>query len=186
MNDLQVRSACFEIDSASEKYTIISGCAPVSTIGDYTRELISYTRGEGRIFCTADGYEPCHNQAEIVEQVGYDPEADLDNTPHSVFCAHGAGFVVRWDEVDSYKHLEAEVELNASDNIIPKARRIAKQYALNDDELEAIMLREFGPIRRKKYSEPKVFGNSNKEHRPKKKLVSPHKNIIIIDGYNVI
>ncbi|MBP3315893.1 MAG: TetM/TetW/TetO/TetS family tetracycline resistance ribosomal protection protein [Clostridia bacterium] len=186
MTDLQNRSASFEIESAGEKYTTLSGRAPVATIGDYTRELISYTRGEGRMFCTSDGYEPCHDQDEIVAERGYDPEADLENTPHSVFCAHGAGFVVRWDEVDSYKHLDAQIEQDASESIIPKARRIAKQYSLNNDELEAIMLREFGPIKRKKYSEPKVFSADKKEHRPKKKLVSAHKNIIIIDGYNVI
>jgi predicted RNA-binding protein with PIN domain len=94
--------------------------------------------------------------------------------------------VVRWDEVDSYKHLDAQIEQDTSESIIPKARRIAKQYSLNEDELEAIMLREFGPIKRKKYSEPKVFSADKKEHKPKKKLISTHKNIIIIDGYNVI
>jgi predicted RNA-binding protein with PIN domain len=93
---------------------------------------------------------------------------------------------VCWNEVDSYKHLDADISLSDTNTIIPKARRIAKQYSLNDDELEAIMLREFGPIKRKKYSEPKVFSADKKEHRPKKKQVAPMKNIIIIDGYNVI
>ena len=186
MNDLQNRSAVFEIDEAGENTTVIVGRAPVATLGDYTRELISYTRGEGRIFCTADGYEPCHNQDEIVEQSGYDPEADLENTPHSVFCAHGAGFTVRWDEVDSYKHLDASLSLDSTETIIPRAARIAKQYSLNDDELEAIMIREFGPIKRKKYSEPKVFSADKKESKSKKKGLASHKNIIIIDGYNLI
>ena len=188
MNDLQSRSASFEIESSDGELSTIVGRAPVSTIADYPRELISYTRGNGRIACTADGYEPCHDQADIVAASGYDPEADLENTPHSVFCAHGAGFVVRWDEVDSYKHLDPDLDLNSSESIIPKARRIAKQYSLNSDELEAIMLREFGPIKRKKYSEPKVFSadKDKMEHIPKRKLVSAHKNIIIIDGYNVI
>ena len=185
MTDLQNRSATFEIESADEEFTILSGRAPVSTIGDYTQEIISYTRGAGRLFCTADGYEPCHNQAEIIESVGYDPEADLENTPHSVFCAHGAGFVVRWEEVDSYKHLDADVSLSAVENIIPKAVRVAKQYSLNDDELEAIMLREFGPIKRKKYSEPKVFGNPKAEKKAKKPIKA-QKNLLIIDGYNLI
>ncbi len=186
MSDLQSRSATFEIEGAGETLTVIVGRAPVATLRDYTRELISYTRGEGRIFCTADGYEPCHNQVEIVAEIGYDPESDLENTPHSVFCAHGAGFTVRWDEVDSYKHLDAQISLSSAEAIFPRAKRIAKQYSLNDDELEAIMLREFGPIKRKKYSEPKVFSADKKEQRPRKKAVAPQKNIIIIDGYNVI
>ena len=186
MSDMQTRCAEFEIDSADETMTVICGRAPVATFKDYVRELNSYTRGEGRLFCTSDGYEPCHNQDEIVAEVGYDPEADLQNTPHSVFCAHGAGFLVLWNEVDSYKHLDPEVSLTSAQSIIPRAKRIAKQYSLNDDELEAIMLREFGPIKRKKYSEPKVFGADKKE-RPKKRVsVAPRKNIIIIDGYNLI
>jgi len=186
MTDLQNRCAQFEIASSSEETTLICGRGPVATLGDYTRELIAYTRGEGRLFCTSDGYEPCHDQADIVAQVDYDPTADLENTPHSVFCAHGAGFVVPWNEVDSYKHLEPDVDLSSTERIIPKASRLARQYSLNDDELEAIMMREFGPIKRKKYSEPKIFSADKKEHRPKKKSVSAHKNITIIDGYNLI
>ena len=186
MADLQTRSAEFEIESSSEDFTLICGRAPVATLGDYTRELISYTRGEGRLFCTPDGYDPCHNEAQIVALAAYDPEADLDNSPHSVFCAHGAGFVVRWDEVDSYKHLDPDVSLSSVQSIIPKAKRIAKQYSLNDDELEEIMLREFGPIKRKKYSEPKVFSADKKDARHQKKKITPQKNITIIDGYNLI
>ena len=94
MSDLQVRFADFEPEDSDGERTVICGRAPVSTLHDYPREVIAYTHGEGRLFCTSDGYEPCHNEEEIVANVGYDPEGDLDNPPHSVFCAHGAGFTV--------------------------------------------------------------------------------------------
>ena len=185
MSDLQTRSAEFEVDSSNEDFTLILGRAPVSKLHDYTKEVISYTRGNGRLSCTSDGYEPCHNSEEIISAVGYDPEADLQNPPHSVFCANGAGFVVPWNEVDDYKHLNIEFKEDSSIPIIPKASVISRKYSLSEEELEAIMLREFGPIRRKRYSEPKVISTDKKE-KPKKKATVSQKNMTIIDGYNLI
>ena len=186
-SDLQARSASFEIESTDGNLSVITGRAPVATLHDYTREVISYTRGEGRLFCTADGYEPCHNTDEIVASVGYDPTADLENTPHSVFCAHGAGFVVPWQEVDGYKHLEAEVSLSKNnETIIPKPASLARKYSISDDELEAIMLREFGPIRRKKYSEPKSISAPKADKALKVKSIKPQRRLVILDGYNLI
>ena len=187
MTDLQNKGAQFEIEASDEEMTVLCGRAPVSELHDYTKELIAYTRGQGRLFCTSDGYDPCHNQSEIVSAVGYDPEADLDNSPHSVFCAHGAGFVVPWNEVDQYKHLDASISLPKSgETIIPKAASLAKKYQLSDDDLEAIMMREFGPIRRKRYSEPKIVAGDSKEKRKKIKETPPLKKMVIIDGYNLI
>ena len=185
MNDLQARSATYAQESATEEIAVITGRGPVSTLHDYTREVIAYTRGTGRLFCTSDGYEPCHNAEEIIESVGYDPEADLENTPHSVFCAHGAGVVVPWQEVDAHKHLDAGISLSQSVTVMPKARTLAKKYELSDEDLEAIMLREFGPIRRKKYTEPKITIASGKAPRKPKAIKVP-KNLLIVDGYNLI
>ena len=138
MSDLQARFAEFEIENSDSERSSICGRGPVSTLNDYTKEVISYTRGEGRLFCTSDGYEPCHNQDEIVEACAYDPEADLDNPPHSVFCAHGAGFTVHWSEVDNYKHLESNFSVSSSNEaIIPKASTLARKYSISDEELEA-------------------------------------------------
>ena len=186
MSDLQMRSATFEIESASEGFSTICGRGPVSTLHDYTREVISFTRGRGRLFCTFDGYEACHNADEIIASVGYDPEADLDNTPHSVFCAHGAGFVLPWQEVDSYKHLDAGISLTSSEVIIPRVTSLARKYRISDKELEAIMLRATGPIKRPKYSEPKVNSADNNKKKPKIKPQAPRKNMVIVDGYNLI
>ena len=185
MNDLQARSALFEVESSNEELTEIVGRGPVSTLHDYAREVIAYTRGAGRLFCTSDGYEPCHNADEIVAAACYDPEADLENTPHSVFCAHGAGFVVPWQEVDSHKHLDAGISLSQPQTVIPKARTLAKKYELSDEDLEAIMLREFGPIRRKKYTEPKITIANGKVARKPRAVKAP-KNLLILDGYNLI
>ena len=185
MNDLQMRNADFSIEENTETFTTISGRAPVATLHDYVAEVISYTRGEGKLSCISDGYDECHNQEEIVGKCGYDPESDLRNPPHSVFCANGAGYVVNWREVDAMKHIEANISV--SDNVsavIPKTTSLAKKYSLSDEELEAIMLREFGPIRRKKYSEPKVI--SSAKSKPNKKTLIKQESMVIVDGYNLI
>ena len=187
MSDLQMKFAEFEIESSDETLTVILGRAPVSELHDYPRELISYTRGGGRLYCTPDGYDPCHEQEKIVASVSYDPVADLDNTPHSVFCAHGVGFVVPWNKVDDYKHLDANISLEpGAETILPKATGLAKKYQLSDEELEAIMLREFGPIKRRRYSEPKIHSSDNAQKHKQKKPPAPQKRMVIVDGYNVI
>lgn len=187
MSDLQARFADFELDGSDTERTAICGRAPVATLYDYTRDVIAYTRGEGRLFCTSDGYEPCHNQDEIVSCVGYDPEGDLENPPHSVFCAHGAGFTVHWSEVDSYKHLDANVKISdSSDTIIPRASTLARRYSISDEELEAIMLRIYGPIKRRRYSEPKSISENKKDKPHKSKVIRSQRNMVIVDGYNLI
>ena len=186
MSDLQTRYATFEIENATDERTFIVGRAPVATLHDYPRELISYTRGQGHISCTSDGYEPCHNQEEVVASANYDPAADLENTPHSVFCEHGAGVVVPWNEVENWKHLEANVSITESAaNILPTPRKLANKYQLSDDEIEALMLRSFGPIRRKQYSEKRVNAAKEEKKRTHKKS-TPQKHMVIVDGYNVI
>ena len=186
MSDLQTRFAEFELENSDTEHTSICGRAPVSTLYDYTKEVIAYTRGEGRLFCTTDGYEPCHDQDNVVAQIGYDPESDLNNPPHSVFCAHGAGFTVHWSEVDSYKHLEVDIKESSAVATIPKASALARKYNISDDELEAMMLRLFGPIKRKQYSEPKLVSQGKKEKPARSKAIRSQKNMVIVDGYNLI
>lgn len=186
MNDLQMRYAEFEIENNSRDIALICGRAPVSTLHDYVAEVISYTRGEGKLTCVADGYDECHNQDEIVEKSGYDPESDLRNPPHSVFCERGSGFVVNWRDVDSMKHIDIDINVNNQvQTVIPKVATLAKKYSLSDEELEAIMFREFGPIRRKKYSEPKIISASGKT-KPSKKIQIKQESMVIVDGYNLI
>ena len=185
MADLQTKSAEFEIETSDGVFTRICGRAPVSELHGYMREVIAFTKGRGRLFCTADGYEPCHNSEQIQSERMYDPEADLENPPHSVFCAQGAGFVVPWQEVEQYKHLDVALTEDAVP-LIPRVSTLVNQYRLSDEELEAIMLREFGPIRRKRYTEPKIIVAGKSEKANKKKEIKPQKKLVIVDGYNVI
>ena len=151
------------------------------------REVISYTHGSGRLFCTSDGYEPCHNAEDVASAAGYDPECDVANPPHSVFCAHGAGFTVHWSEVDSYKHLDVSLkDSNEGKVIIPTATSLARKYNISDEDLEAIMLRTYGPIRRKKYSEPRRVSVDKKDKMRKSNIVCTGRNMVIIDAYNLI
>ncbi len=190
MTDLERCHATFAVESAGEATTTLVGRGPVSTLNEYARELLAYTRGQGRLSYTSDGYEPCHNADEIVTSVGYDPDADTDNPPHSVFCSHGAGVLISWQEVDAHKHLEDAVNLSAppesAGSIIPRAAGIAKQYRLSDEELEAIMLREFGPIKRRRYTEPKVVAAVSHPKAAKPKPPKPARRLTILDGYNLI
>jgi predicted RNA-binding protein with PIN domain len=185
MNDLQMRYAEFAIEENTETFTVICGRAPVATLHDYVAEVISYTRGEGKLTCVSDGYDECHNEGEVIEKFGYDPEGDLRNPPHSVFCEGGAGYVVNWRDVDAKKHIQLDISSNdCVQSVIPKATVLARKYSLSDDELEALMLREFGPIRRKKYSEPKVIA-AGKVKKTKAALIK-QESMVIVDGYNLI
>ncbi len=192
MSDLQNRHADFTLEASTEETATLTGRGPVATLHGYIREVISYTRGQGRMTCISDGYEPCHNADEVVAAAGYDPEADTENTPHSVFCSHGAGVLVPWREVDAHKHLEPNISrpvsntpADAADTVIPRPSGLAKRYSLSDEELEAIMLREFGPIKRRKYTEPKrIAAVPAKAVKPKPP--KPARRLVIVDGYNLI
>ena len=187
ISELQGRAADFEIEETTEDTARISGKAPVATLHDYAAEVLSYTKGQGKITCIPDGYYPCHNSEEIISASAYDPCADLDNTPNSVFCSQGSGFIVPWDKVDEYKHIDIRLSDNSRPVLpIPSKTKLASKYSLSDDDLEAIMLREFGPIRRKKYSEPKINATARSEKHVRKAISEPEKRMLIIDGYNVI
>lgn len=107
MTDIEKLSGNFELPVMENGVAILTGKAPVATMRDYHKEVIAYTKGCGRLFCTLRGYEPCHNAEEVIEQIGYDVERDIEHPTGSVFCAHGAGFVVPWDEVKDYMHVES-------------------------------------------------------------------------------
>jgi predicted RNA-binding protein with PIN domain len=186
MSDLQARSAEFAMEEADGEFTALCGRAPVSALHGYAREVIAYTRGKGKLSCTSDGYEPCENGDEIAARFAYDPEADVENTPHSVFCAGGAGFIVPWQDVDEYKHIDADYVLAPEgQTVVPKPAVIAKKYRIDEDELEKIMLRLFGDGTPRKAAGKRVI-SAPKAEKPKKKAEKPLRHMIIVDGYNVI
>lgn len=156
----------------------IEGIAPVSAMNGYMNDVAAYTQGRGRFGCRVEGYRPCQNAESVIAEIGYDPEADLDNTPDSVFCAHGAGFNVKWDKVPEYMHLESCLkEKKEAEVTAPRYRSMD----IDERELEAIMEREFGHIRRPEYSSP-----VKNEAPAAVNLLSNKKEYLIVDGYNVI
>ena len=165
----------FEAPEAVGTSSTLKGLVPAAELKDYADAVAAYTQGRGRLQLTLHGYLPCHNQGEVVEQTGYDPEADLENTPDSVFCAHGAGFTVKWHQVKDYMHLESGLKEKKSPEII------TRNYQADDRTLEQIMLREFGPQSTTLYRSP--------ANRPatEKLTIKPLKpKYIIVDGYNII
>ena len=111
MSDIQKMQGSFRPPEVDGETAVLTGEAPVSSMRDYQNQVISYTKGRGRMFCSLKGYAPCKNQEEVVQTIGYDAERDLENPTGSVFCAHGAGFVVPWDQVEGYMHLDGGVDL---------------------------------------------------------------------------
>lgn len=200
MTDIQKMYGSFDTPKAEGGISVITGKAPVSTMYDYTKELISYTRGRGKLFCETAGYEECHNADEIIEKVGYDSEADLENPAGSVFCAHGAGFQVKWNEVEQYMHLHPDISVfekeKASDseleslNIEEQKKKAADSRAL-DKELEEIFVKTFGPVKRRLNTDSDRLGYEKKQ-KPEKPYVpkwenkKPVKNYLLVDGYNLL
>lgn len=200
MTDIQKMYGSFDTPKAEGGISVITGKAPVSTMYDYTKELISYTRGQGKLFCETAGYEECHNADEIIEKVGYDSEADLENPAGSVFCAHGAGFQVKWNEVEQYMHLHPDISVfekeKASDseleslNIEEQKKKAADSRAL-DKELEEIFVKTFGPVKRRLNTDSDRLGYEKKQ-KPEKPYVpkwenkKPVKNYLLVDGYNLL
>ena len=117
MADIEKMSGTFELSQQEGESAILTGTAPMSQMQDYTREVASYTKGQGHLFCSLKGYFPCHNAEAVIEERNYDPEQDIEHTPDSVFCAHGAGFIVKWEQVPSYIHEKLNVDyIITSDN----------------------------------------------------------------------
>ena len=190
MNDIQRMEGSFDAPESGTETATLTGFAPVSTMRSYPMEVAGYTRGRGHISLTLDGYRPCHNAQEVIEAVGYEPEHDLDNPADSVFCAHGAGFVVPWSEVRSHMHVDsgwgkvARPEQQAQP--VPQRRAMAYRATLEEDaELLKIFERTYGPIKRDPLA---AFRPVQKRERPdfaaEQWTIAPE--YLLVDGYNII
>ena len=175
ITDIRTMGGEFDSPESVGSNSILKGKVPAAELGDYADVLASYTQGQGRLQIALRGYETCHNQEAVVAAAAYDPVADLENTPDSVFCAHGAGFNVRWDEVKNYMHLESGLKEEKAPQLITRNVR------LDDKELEAIMEREFGPAKRPLYRAP-----ANRPATEEVQIRTPKRKAIIVDGYNII
>ncbi len=180
ITDVRAMGGVHESPVPAGENMVLTGAAPVAAMADYAAQVAAYTGGRGRFSCHVEGCRPCHDAQAVIEAIGYDPEADLENSPDSVFCAHGAGFVVKWDKVPEYMHLDSGLKDPAApETMEPKVQR--QNLDIDDKMLEAIMVREFGPIRRKQYSAPQVNSAVCIQMQARK----DHEHIIV-DGYNVI
>ncbi len=179
ITDIKAMSGDFAQPVEENDETVLTGSVPVAALGDYANQVAAYTHGRGRLSCMPGGYAPCPEAEKVIAAMAYDPESDLENTPDSVFCAHGAGFNVKWREVPNYMHLESCLRPVSS----PEAPRLRPQNLnLDEKELEAIMEREFGPIRRPVYQPPTVRFSEGRGMEP----APAKKEYLIVDGYNMI
>ena len=184
ISDVRLMSGTFSRPRRTATWLLLTGRAPVSTMRDYPAEVAAYTRGRGRISCTVAGYDTCHNARESHCESGY-PTRDLDNTPDSVFCAHGAGTVILWDRVRDYMHLDTGFgkEGEAPEDT---PRMFRRRFDLDDRELEQILQREFGPIRRAQYAAPVRNAAPGARTSRERGAVPSRRERVIVDGYNVI
>ncbi len=194
MADIQYMSGTFDSPEVQGEMSIITGTAPVSTMYDYSKDVVRYTHGKGKLLCSLKGYEPCHNSQEVIERIGYDADSDTDNSCDSIFCSHGAGYNVKWDEVKNKMHLSSVLSEPTKPTVGVRERlRNVKDkdsiFAL-DKELMAIFEQTYGPIKAKKTEEKKrhIDYTKQKEKSPGHIKTQDFKGTeyLLVDGYNVI
>ena len=186
MTDLDQMGARFDPPETIGDFAVLTGSAPVAAMEDYPQSVTAYTRGLGRFSCALKGYEPCKNQSKIVAELGYDPEADLENSPDSVFCDHGAGFVVKWYDVPKFMHLPSVLEAPKDE---PPLRDLAAEYCAimaTDKELLQIFERTYGPIKRDFNVAFKPARHELKDKPYKAKPQPQGPEYVLVDGYNII
>ena len=191
MNDIQNMGGSFDPPEtgADGDTPLLTGTAPASTMRSYPMEVVGYTRGRGHLTLTLDGYRPCHNAAEVIEAAGYEPEHDLDNPADSVFCAHGAGFVVPWEQVRSHMHVDSGWGKTAKteEAVQARPRRMAAYRATLEEDAELLKIFEqtYGPIKRDPLA---AFRPTQKRERPdfnaEQWEIQPE--YLLVDGYNII
>ena len=198
MMDIEKRYGRTELSQTDGEFALLTGIAPVATMQGYSQEVIGYTRGQGSLFCSVKGYDVCHNAEEVIAEKGYDPEGDPGNPTGSVFCAHGAGFVVPWDQVKTYMHVES-LWRDGKKEQQPAARQVAEPYAstreepwIDREEIDRILNRTFyansqgkAPSSYKKRVVTYGADSMPSSAAPAKKKEAG-KEYLLVDGYNII
>ena len=198
MTDISQMEGTMNPPETVHERSVLTGYAPVSAMWNYINDVNEYSHGQGALALKFKGYAPCHNAEEVIEKIGYDSETDLRNPTGSVFCAHGAGFNVPWNEVENYMHVKTSLNLNSIDreeleerNSLDETFHRKTTKSLNDSyatdkELEAIFEKTFGPIKRKKYTDTKVRNYHQKPKQYKGKQNNNLPECVLVDGYNII
>ncbi|WP_276929636.1 translation factor GTPase family protein [Herbinix luporum] len=206
MTDIQRMKGSFDPPQINGDMALLIGNAPVATMSGYQVEVNAYTRGRGNLFCTPAGYQPCHNFEEVISKIDYDSEQDFDNPTGSVFCSHGESFLVKWDQVEEYMHIESAIwnqylkdkaedkaaeEDKNTEPIKNKSLSKNKDFWQEDKELEEIFTRTYGPIKQSPVYTQSRLGYENKKAQTKKAYIKTEANkklkeYLLVDGYNII
>jgi len=193
MSDLQQMSGSFSPPETVGGEAVLTGSAPAACLRDYGSELAAFTRGRSHLSCTLHGYLPCHNQGEVVAAVGYDPERDTEHPADSVFCTHGAGYNVRWDQVPALAHVSSGISLAPPREELPEsaaaapARSAAYTGSMEQNkELQAIFERTYGPVKRREFLPPKAPSSTAVTDRKPAAPVPSGPEYLLVDGYNII
>ena len=192
MSDLQRMGGEVDPPETQGTETVLTGSAPVAGLGDYAREVTAYTRGQGRLSCVFKGYAPCGDQEKVVEALGYDPDRDLENPADSVFCAHGAGYVVKWDQVPAMAHVSSGIDLTPEEEVPDPtpaggSRRSWAGSLEEDKELQAIFERTYGKVEREAFRpapKPARTSLDGEKYRILERDRGPE--YLLVDGYNII
>ena len=186
MSDIGRMCGSFDPPVTQGDAAVLTGTVPVSELRGYPLEVAAYTKGRGRILCTLKGYDPCHNAEEVIAAAGYDADADVENTADSVFCSHGAGRVVRWDEAGAMMHVDSGIRL-APDEPEPQsvpvraARMVYNGTREEDKELEAIFARTYGAQKPRAFDRPRREADTAAPQEE-----DPVQDYLLVDGYNII
>ena len=197
MADIGRMSGSFDPPEQNEDQAVITGLCPAATMNGYSREIMQYTHGKGKLSCTLQGYEPCHNADEVIAAIGYDADSDLENTADSIFCSHGAGHTVKWNDVQKHMHLssllgkarQTAAETNPRERV-HAAYGSGRDIFASDRELMRIFEQTYGPVRRRESNSPqrRYVAPSQQAQNSKKKAHQPYDGVeyVLVDGYNVI
>ncbi len=192
MTDIEKMHGVCEISKTDENVAVLVGSAPVVTMRNYQREVMAYTKGQGRLFCNLKGYEPCHNTEEVIQSIGYDSEKDIDNPTGSVFCSHGAGFLVKWDEVKAYMHVEAYLQDEKEDlskKEVMKQTSFREEEWISLEEIDQIMNKTFyanqgeKSIWRRQSAVQQSYDRSITQAAMRKEV---KEEFLLVDAYNII
>lgn len=188
MTDLQRMGADFSQPLGDGEKAIISGKAPVSEIRGYQTEVSAYSKGRARLTCIPAGYFPCHNADDVIKQIGYDFEADTDNSPDSVFCSHGAGVLVKWNDAPAHMHAESGISFSEKSDTPKPQNQTAPRREATDKELMEIFERTYGKIQRREYNAMRTEKQTAPKPPKVPKLPLPPKGpeYLLVDGYNII
>lgn len=187
ITDIQNMGGEFSPPEVEGEFSVIKGSAPVSEMRGYQTQVVSYTKGQGRLACLPNGYRECHNTAEVTSQSGYDPDSDLENTADSVFCSHGAGYNVKWNEAREHMHISPEDSRSSKPQTDPI--RSAEDFcrrAASDKELMEIFERTYGKIDREKRYAMRTPKKSESTSSSKPRQIYSGKEYLLVDGYNII